>query len=159
MNSFSLPTYLFIFLLPLECVMDISTKEEILCRPLVDVTHIDIQSVIVAASNCAEFDIKLCVKRKTQESLGVNCHFVAVTCIGRKPTHFLITFGLETNNSVIIEHTSNPDNLIVNQLPVSNTQQSQQPLITPKTNAEPRGSLHGSIRRGKYSTFFYVWNF
>lgn len=132
--------------------MDISTKEEILSRPLVDVTHLDIQSVNAAASMSTEFNTKLSVRRKSQDALNVNCHFVAVTCIGRKPTHFLITFGVAANSSLAIEHASNCDVANPIQLPVQIVQQSQQPIATPKPNTEPRGSLHGSIRRGSYTS-------
>lgn len=138
----------------------ISTKEEILSRPLADVTHLDSQCIRMAASVNTEFDIKLpSVKRKSSmdaspAAAATNCHFVAVTCVGRKPTHFLITFGKTSNNNIMAsEHSCN--NLdTLNQMQSSGSfsimnavQQSQPPLI-PKQNTEPRGSLHGSIRRG-----------
>lgn len=125
--------------------MIISTKEEALSHtPLVDVTHLDMQAVNVAASMASEFNIKLFLKRKSTE---INCHFVAVTCIGRKPTHFLITFSLATNNSMATEFTSAPDTSNQIQFQPQSMQQSQQSPM-PKQNAEPRGSFHGSIRRG-----------
>lgn len=126
-----------------------------LSRPLVDVvTHLDIQSINVAASMSTEFDLKLCVKQNSSDILNVNCHFVAVTCIGRKPTHYLITFEVISNNLTITDHTSNSDATNQLQQIVLSTQQSQQTLSSsttssmPKPNTEPRGSLHGSIRRG-----------
>lgn len=127
--------------------MIISTKEEALSRPLVDVTHIDMQSVNVAASTATEFDIKLCLKRQSPDA--INCHFVAVTCIGRKPTHFLITFSPTASCSMATEFTPPPEtmNQIQFQPQTICVQQSQQTSM-PKQNAEPRGSLHGSIRRG-----------
>lgn len=129
-------------------------------RPLADVTHLDSQCIRMAASVNTEFDIKLpSVKRKSSmdssATAATNCHFVAVTCVGRKPTHFLITFGITSNNNIMAsEHSSN--NLeTLNQMQssanfstsINIVQQSQPPLI-PKQNNEPRGSLHGSIRRG-----------
>lgn len=155
-----------------RCTESISTKEEILSRPLADVTHLDSQCIKVAASVHTEFDIKLpSVKRKSSMDASTtaaaaavtNCHFVAVTCVGRKPTHFLITFGITSNNNnnimttavtTVNEYSSNNFETL-NQMQSSGTfsainiaqQQSQPPLI-PKQNTEPRGSLHGSIRRG-----------
>lgn len=130
----------------------ISTKEEILSRPLVDVTRLDMQSINVAASMAMEFDIKLNLKRKMMDALSINCHFVAVTCIGRKPTHYLITFNLTSNNSATAtEYTTASDGGTLNQSQFQaqalSAQQSQQSPM-PKPNIEPRGSLHGSIRRG-----------
>lgn len=133
--------------------MSISTKEEILSRPLVDVTHLDIQSIKVAALTSTEFNIKLSVKRKSPDALNVNCHFVAVTCIGRKPTHFLITFGMATHNLNVSDHIPNSDASNSIHPTISSAQQSQQTSSMPKPNAEQRGSLHGSIRRGELVYF------
>lgn len=128
--------------------MTISTKEEILSRPLADVTHLDSSSINMAASMVTEFDIKLSVKRKSPtDALALNCHFVAVTCIGRKPTHYLITFGVPSNNCCVTEHTTNSEALNPVQTTMSSAQQSQQTPV-PKPNTEPRGSLQNSIRRG-----------
>lgn len=140
----------------------ISTKEEILSRPLADVTHLDSQCIRMAASMNTEFDIKLpSVKRKSSmdasPAVATNCHFVAVTCVGRKPTHFLITFGVTSNNNILMASEHSCNNLeTLSQMQSSasfsiiNTVQSQPPQI-PKQNNEPRGSLHGSIRRGMVS--------
>lgn len=142
----------------------ISTKEEILSRPLADVTHLDSQCIRMAASMNTEFDIKLpSVKRKSSmdaspaAAAATNCHFVAVTCVGRKPTHFLITFGVTSNNNIMAsEHScNNLETLSQMQSSASfsiiNTVQQSQPPLIPKQNNEPRGSLHGSIRRGMVS--------
>lgn len=165
-----LPTYLLFFFFPFQFLFffyvkwPISTKEEILSRPLVDVTHInetDIQSINVTASTSTEFDLKLSVKRKSSEAQNINCHFVAVTCIGRKPTHFLITFGMTSNISTVTDHLTNSDVTIPIQtpiLPAQQSQQSQQTSSMPKPNTEPRGSLHGSIRRGKLF-FLFIFRF
>lgn len=139
----------------------ISTKEEILSRPLADVTHLDSQCIKMAASVHTEFDIKLpSVKRKSSmdastATAATNCHFVAVTCVGRKPTHFLITFGITSNNNIMAASEYSSNNLeTINQLQSSasfsaiNIAQQSQPPLLPKQNNEPRGSLHGSIRRG-----------
>lgn len=137
----------------------ISTKEEILSRPLADVTHLDSQCIRMAASMSMEFDIKLpSVKRKSSmdasPAAATNCHFVAVTCVGRKPTHFLITFGITSNNNVMVSEYSSNNLETLNQMQSSasfsiiNTVQQSQPPLIPKQNNEPRGSLHGSIRRG-----------
>lgn len=144
-----MPTNL-LFSFPFECEMFISTKEEILSRPLADVTHLDSQLLNTATTMDKEFDMKLSVKRKSTDTLMINCHFVAVTCIGRKPTHFLITFGAPANSFTVTEHSSNPDIANMTQSHMPTTQQSQQTSV-PKPNAEPRGSLQGSIRRGMIS--------
>lgn len=130
-------------------------------RPLVEIVQIDYQLIDAHASAHTEFNIKLSIKRKSSESMTVNGHFVAVTCIGRKPTHFLINLGST------LRGTASTDSLLVSD---SGTQQSfqqqQQPLqplstptltqsqnqiqsITQKTEPH-RGSLHGSIRRGSF---------
>lgn len=113
-------------------------------RPLVEIVQIDYQLINAHASSHTEFNIKLSIKRKTSDSTTVNGHFVAVTCIGRKPTHFLINFGST------LRSTTSTDSLIVSesgvQLPPS---QNQIQPITQKTESH-RGSLHGSIRRGSF---------
>ncbi|XP_055309004.1 high affinity cAMP-specific and IBMX-insensitive 3',5'-cyclic phosphodiesterase 8 [Sitodiplosis mosellana] len=131
--------------------------EEILSRPLVDVTHLnetEVQCINVAASTSAEFDLKLSVKRKSSDAQSVNCHFKAVTCIGRKPTHFLITFGMTPNNSTVTDHMANDASInpVQSTSSLSALQQSQTTSSMPKPNSEPRGSLHGSIRRGSYTS-------
>lgn len=131
-------------------------------RPLVEIVQIDYQLINAHASAHTEFNIKLSIKRKSSDSTTVNGHFVAVTCIGRRPTHFLINFGST------LRSTASTDSLIVSdsgvqqsfqqqsqqqsqQLPPTTLTQSQNQIqsIAPKTEPH-RGSLHGSIRRGSF---------
>lgn len=144
-----------------QCNLTILTKEEILSRPFVDVTRLnesDVQCMKASASTSTEFNLKLSVKRKSSDVQNVHCHFVAVTCIGRKPTHFLITFGMTPNNLTVIDYTVNsidaPIHPVQSTSNLSAQQQSQPTSSISKPNTEPRGSLHGSIRRGEFSNSF-----
>lgn len=141
-----------------QCNRTILTKEEILSRPFVDVTRLnesEVQCMKASASTSTDFNLKLSVKRKSSDVQSVNCHFVAVTCIGRKPTHFLITFGMTPNNLTVTDYTVNsidaPIHSVQSTSNLSAQQQSQPTSSMPKPNTEPRGSLHGSIRRGEFS--------
>lgn len=124
-------------------------------RPLVEIVQIDYQLINAHASAHTEFNIKLSIKRKSSDSMTVNGHFVAVTCIGRKPTHFLINFGstLRSTNSTdsLIASDSGVQQLQLQPLTTSNLTQSQNQIQSTTQKTEPhRGSLHGSIRRGSF---------
>lgn len=87
------------------------------------------------------------VKRKTMESMTVNCHFVPVPCIGSHPTHLLILF----NTSLILPES---DDVLAVLPSTGQFHQQPQPFIqhlsqTHQPKAEPRGSLH-SVRRGSF---------
>lgn len=132
--------------------MTVSTKEEILSRPLVDILHFDIQTLNATASAYTEFDIKLSIKRKlTNDALVLNGHFIGVTCIGRKPTHFLINFGQTLNNTASSDSLQITESLsFQQQMPMSVVTQSQPPQQQAQKSEPHRGSLHGSIRRGSF---------
>lgn len=124
-------------------------------RPLVDIIHLDIRTINAAASTNNAFDIQLSIKRRTQDLIALNCRFVGVTCIGRRPTHFLITFNpLTSSSNATIDNLPTPEpvtNIQFHQMSTSTAQQSQQSTSKmTHCHSEPRGSLHGSIRRGSF---------
>lgn len=120
-------------------------------RPLVDIIHLDNRTISAAASTNTEFDIQLSVKRKPQEVLPINCHFVGVTCIGRRPTHFLITFDtLTAALNATQDNLPTPEPIAAIQFQQQTTTQQSQQSTTIKTQLAERGSLHGSIRRGSF---------
>lgn len=104
--------------------------------------------ILSSTQNNKEFDSQMTLKRKTMESLTVNCHFVPVPCIGNHPTHLLILF----NTSLVLPESDDvlavlPSTGQFHQQPQQFQQhlsQSHQPI-----KPEPRGSLH-SVRRGSF---------
>lgn len=120
-------------------------------RPLVEIVQIDYQLINAYASAHTEFNIKLSIKRKSSDSTTVNGHFVAVTCIGRKPTHFLINFGSTLRSTASTDSLIVSDSGVQPQLPTPTLTQSQNQIQPIAQKTEPhRGSLHGSIRRGSF---------
>lgn len=75
-----------------------------------------------------------------------NGHFKPVICIGRQPTHYLITFSLY-DTFISNDHSASTESIsqLSHQSHASAAQQSQQQPPPPtKTHSEPRGSFHGS---------------
>lgn len=124
--------------------MFIFTKEEVLNRPLADMFHSDIRPIKSLANFSDEFDIPMTVKRKSMDTLSVNCHFIPVICIGRRTTHFLITFGSSVRNNSTGDTSTVIETLLQHQQ--TTAQSSTQPKLQQSTS-EPRSSIYG-IRRG-----------
>lgn len=140
-------------------------QEEILSRSLGDIFLSDTRCIRTMANTNDEFDIQVSIRRKTSGAATVDCHFLPVVCIGRRTTHFLITFdsgaSAITNNSNII------NNNVTNETPVTlidsqqqqplqqQLYQQQQPINQNATSrmhqsaSEPRGSIF-SMRRGSF---------
>lgn len=114
-----------------------------LSRPLADVLLSDIRPIKTMANTSDEFDVQVSVKRKSGGALTVDCHFIPVVCIGRRTTHFLITFDSAAAVS------GGARNSIPNDVIGAAEPPTPPPLKMHHSASEPRGSIF-SLRRGSF---------
>jgi high affinity cAMP-specific and IBMX-insensitive 3',5'-cyclic phosphodiesterase 8 len=100
-------------------------QDEIIGRPLSDLISIDGNTIISQTSRHREYDGNISIRRKSQDVMSVHYKVIPVSCVGRSPTHLVITMD-----------TGNPSGSDI--LPT-----------IPQAKEAPRGSLH-SIRRGSF---------
>lgn len=86
----------------------------------------DISPITMQTNRHREYDGILPIKRKSQEIISMHIKALPVVCVGRSPTHLVIT--IELPNTTCIEPL---------------------PIIPVHQKEAPRGSLH-SIRRGSF---------
>lgn len=99
-------------------------KDEIVGRPLSDLVQSDLSAVLSQIHRSREFDSAITIKRKNMDNCNVHVRCTPMACIGRTPTHLVIT----------LDH-SPPGTDVLPALPIQ--------------KEAPRGSLH-SIRRGSF---------
>lgn len=95
---------------------------------LSDIFNTDCSEILVLTQHLKEFDGPLSPKGDLIEMTNVHCHAVPVACIGRGPTHLLLTLTATLADLA--------DDVLAT-------------LPPPQQRVEPRGSLH-SLRRGSF---------
>lgn len=99
-------------------------QDEIISRPLSELTTSDVSSILTHTNRHREYDGLLTLTRKSQETLTVHVKAAPVSCLfGKSPTHLVIL--LDLHSSTVDEES------LSTTIPVKEA---------------PRGSLH-SIRR------------
>lgn len=97
--------------------------DEILGRPLAELLNTDVTPITMQTNRNREYDGAITIKKKTLETMTVHIKVTPVVCIGRNPTHLVITIDVPGA--------------------------FDQAIMIPHAKEAPRGSLH-SIRRGSF---------
>ena len=103
-------------------------QDEILSRPLAEIFCSDVAPILAQTQRNRDFDSQMTIRRKSMEMINVHCRAVPVCCLGKSPTHLVIT--LDT-------------------VSLSNSTGDVLTTLAAQPKVEPRGSLH-SIRRGSF---------
>lgn len=102
-----------------------SFKDEIVGRPLQDLINSDVSLLLTQTNRLKDFEGIFSFNRKMQESVTLHVRAMPVACVGKMPTHIVLTLSSAQSSSHEMGLPSIPQ------------------------AKEPRGSLH-SIRRGSF---------
>lgn len=100
-------------------------KDEIVGRPLQDLINSDVSLLLTQTNRLKDFEGVFSFNRKMQEPITLHVRAMPVACVGKQPTHIVLTLSSAQSSSHEMGLPSIPQ------------------------AKEPRGSLH-SIRRGSF---------